>query len=194
MISTQFPTILHDRSSRFVRYKVLDFCTLSLGPILSHHPIWSLSFVTARLTMWPQATHSFSCSRTVASGPSSLTPPLPQCGTRVCSVAHIFVAGHMRTSAHRSTRRPGIASSSNVLRCKPHTRDSGVPRCRAALCHTSHMAAEGASAHGLCRHRPGCSQRSATSATSMQRQVCRSRVHVRCCIHLACSHTTDITG
>jgi hypothetical protein len=85
----------------------------------------------------------------------------------------------MRTSAHRSTRRPGIASSSNVLRCKPHTRDSGVPRCRAALCHTNHMAAEGASAHGPCRHRPGCSQRSATSATSMQRQVCRCRARSR---------------
>ena len=85
----------------------------------------------------------------------------------------------MRTSAHRSTRRPGIASSSNVLRCKPHTRDSGVPRCRAALCHTSHMAAEGACAHGPCRHRPACSQSSATSATSMQPQECRRRARAR---------------
>ena len=154
------------------------------GPyLIPSHPIWSLSFVTARLTMWPQATHSFSCSRTVASGPSSLTPPLPQCGTSMHSWHTSLWQAHMRTSAHRSTRRPGIASSSNVLRCKPHTRDSGVPRCRAALCHTSHMAAEGACAHGLCRHRPGCTQRAATSATSMQPQVRRCRARSRTLLH-----------
>ena len=138
MISTQFPTILHDRILRFVRYKVLDFRTLFLGPILSHHPIWSLSFVTARLTMWPQATHSFSCSRTVASGPSSLTPPLPQCGTSMhswpCSWHTSLWQAHMRTSAHRSTRRPGIASSSNVLRWI-RTHATAASACRDAAPH-----------------------------------------------------------